>query len=211
MIPKMVAHRGFMENYPENSLLGLEMALRAGACMIEFDVQLSADHQLLVLHDSDFERTAGKPDSVFELKRDDIANISVHEPKRFGNKFLPTPVPTLEQVMALLKKYTEATAFVEIKNESLDRWGFEFVMYKLQAALEASASQCVIIANSFKAMQDVKQRGLCRTGWVLKFFDEEHQKLAQQLKPDYLIRDVVRGCCTISPTLSWHYNGRSVV
>ena len=187
MIPELVAHRGFMENYPENSLLGLEMALRAGACMLEFDVQLSADHQLIVLHDSNFERTAGRPDSVFDLKQDNISNISVHEPHRFGDQFLPTPVPTLKQVMTLLKKFPAATAFVEIKDESLDRWGLEFVMYKLQEALKPYASQCVVIAYNLKALQDVKQRGFCRSGWVLTSFNDEYQQLAQQLKPDYLI------------------------
>lgn len=187
MIPKLVAHRGYMHDYPENSLLGLEKALEAGACMVEFDVQLSADHQVLVMHDSDFERTAGKPDSLFELKQADIKKISVHEPKRFGNKFSPTPVPTLKQVMDLIKKFPDATAFVEIKDESLERWGFEFVMYKLHETLKPYASQCVVIAYTLKAVQDVKQRGICRTGWILKSFDDEHQQLAQQLKPDYMI------------------------
>ena len=187
MIPKLVAHRGFMENYPENSLLGLEMALRAGACMLEFDVQMTADNQLIVLHDSDFERTAGRPDSVFDLKQDDIKNISVHEPQRFGDQFLPTPVPTLNQVMDLIKQFPEATAFVEIKDESLDRWSLEFVMYKLLKVLEPYAAQCVIIAYSIRALQNVKQRGFCPTGWVLTSFNDEHQQLVQQLKPDYLI------------------------
>jgi glycerophosphoryl diester phosphodiesterase len=187
VIPKLVAHRGYMQDYPENSLSGIEQALRAGACMVEFDVQLSADHQLFVLHDTDFERTAGRPDSVFDLKQADIKKISVHEPQRFGSKFKPTPVPTLKQMMDLIKKYPEATAFVEIKDESLDRWGFEFVMYKLHEVLKPYASQCAVIAYNIKAVQDVKQRGLCRTGWVLTSFNEEHQLLAQQLKPDYLI------------------------
>jgi len=187
VIPILVAHRGYMQNYPENSLLGIEEALRAGACMIEFDVQLSADHQMIILHDTDFERTAGRSDSVFDLKQTDIKKISVHEPQRFGDKFLPTPVPTLSQVMDLVKKFPEVTAFVEIKNESLDRWGFEFVMYKLHETLKPYASQCVVIAYSLKAVQDVKQRGLCRTGWVLTSFDDEHRQHAQELKPDYLI------------------------
>jgi glycerophosphoryl diester phosphodiesterase len=187
MIPQLVAHRGFMQNYPENSLLGIEEALNAGACMIEFDVQLSADHQIFVLHDSNFERTAGRPDSIFEMNKSDIKKISVHEPHRFGDKFKKTPVPTLKQVMDLVKKFPKATAFVEIKDESLERWTLEFVMYQLQKILEPYASQCVVISYNLKAVRNVKQRGLCRAGWVFTTFDEENQLLAQQLKPDYLI------------------------
>ncbi|MGB5604522.1 MAG: glycerophosphodiester phosphodiesterase family protein, partial [Gammaproteobacteria bacterium] len=59
MIPVLVAHRGYMEKYPENSLSSIEAALQAGACMVEFDVQMDANGQLLLLHDDNFKRTAG--------------------------------------------------------------------------------------------------------------------------------------------------------
>jgi len=187
MIPKLVAHRGFMENYPENSLLGLEMSLKAGACMVEFDVQMNADHELVVVHDSDLQRTAGLADSVFNLTASELSSVSVHEPERFGNKFLKTPVPTLKQVMELVTGYPSATAFVEIKDESLTRWGLDHVMDVLQKELEPYASQSVIIAYSLNALQVVKQRGLYPTGWVLGIFDEASHQKANQLNPQYLI------------------------
>lgn len=187
MIPKLVAHRGYMGGYPENSMLGLEMALKAGACMVEFDVQMSADHELIVLHDSDFQRTAGLTESVFDLKTSELSHISVHEPERFGDRFLKTPVPTLKQVMELVAGYPAVTAFVEIKDESLSQWGLDHVMDTLQNVLEPFVSQSVIIAYNFSALQYVKQRGLYPTGWVLDVFDETRHQNADQLKPKYLI------------------------
>lgn len=187
MIPKLVAHRGYMENYPENSLLGLEMSLKAGACMLEFDVQMNADHEFVVLHDSDLQRTAGMDGSVFDLKCSEFLLVSVHEPERFGDKFLKTPVPTLKQVMELLAAYPTATAFVEIKDESLTQWGLDHVMDALQKELQPYASQSVIIGYNLNALQTVRQHGLYSTGWVVDVFDEDNHQKADQLNPEYLI------------------------
>ena len=41
--PQLIAHRGYSECYPENTLVGLEAALSAGANCVEFDVQFSSD------------------------------------------------------------------------------------------------------------------------------------------------------------------------
>ena len=187
MIPKLVAHRGYMQNYPENTLLAAEMALQAGASMIELDVQMTNDQQFVVLHDSNFKRTSGSSISVFDIKLKEITEISVHEPKRFGDQFKPTSVPLLTQVMDLLKQYPEATAFIEIKNASLDYWGLEFVIDTLQQTLKPCASQCVITAFSYEALQKVKHDGLYRTGWVLTHFNEQYHLKAKKLKPDYII------------------------
>jgi glycerophosphoryl diester phosphodiesterase len=176
-----------MENYPENSLLGLEMALKAGACMVEFDVQMSADHQLVVLHDGNLVRTAGTNKSIFDLTLNELSVISVHEPDRLGEGFYETPVPTLEQVMKLICNYPAAIAFVEIKDESLEYWGLEYIMSELQKSLEPYSSQAVIIAYNMEALTYVKQQGQFATGWVVTAFDESHHEKAKQLRPEYLI------------------------
>ena len=56
--PRLVAHRGFSERYPENTRIGLKAALQAGADAIEFDVQFSKDGIPMVIHDNTLQRTA---------------------------------------------------------------------------------------------------------------------------------------------------------
>lgn len=187
MIPRLVAHRGYMEHYPENSMLGLEMALKTGACMIELDVQMNADHDLVVLHDSDFQRTAGIEQSIFDVRTAELIQISVHEPERFGDKFLQTPVPMLKQVMEMIARYPKATVFVEIKDESFEQWGLDCVMDALLGELQSYASQSVVISYNLDALECVKQRKLYLTGWVLHSFDQSSLQTAKRLKPDYLI------------------------
>ena len=206
MIPILVAHRGYMHEYPENSYLGLKKALDAGACMIEFDVQVSADRELVVIHDADLNRTAGVDQSVFEMTMSELGMISVHEPERFGDDFYPTTIPELQQIMTLVASYPNATAFVEIKDESLDRWGLEWVMDKLQQALKPYAKQVAIISFNYEAMTLVKQNNIFPAGWVLELFDRNHRELAEELEPAYLICNHKKIPDGISPWLGpWQW------
>lgn len=187
MIPRLVAHRGDMRRYPENSLPGLEAALRAGACAIEFDLQMSADGHLVVVHDSDFQRTAGRPLSVFEADRQALASVSVHEPARFGDTFAPLAVPLLDEVLALLSRCPRASAFVEIKTQSLRHWGVAPVMDALLNSLEPCRRQCVVISFHFDALAYARRHGDVPLGWVIPRFDAHGRQRASALRPDYLI------------------------
>jgi len=185
VIPVLVAHRGYMEKYPENSLSSIEAALQAGACMIEFDLQMDANGQLLMLHDDNFMRTAGLSADIF--KQQDYAQISVHEPQRLGDAFKPEPVATLAQVLQLLLRYRQATAFVEIKDESLQHWGVERVMDELMSSLAQARRQCVIISDSLEALIYTANVSDYPTGWVIHRYDAVHHELADRHAPDYLI------------------------
>ncbi|GGD89730.1 glycerophosphodiester phosphodiesterase [Paenibacillus nasutitermitis] len=55
--PLIVAHRGASGNAPENTMAAFELAARLGADYIEFDVQLSKDGELVVIHDRKVDRT----------------------------------------------------------------------------------------------------------------------------------------------------------
>jgi len=52
-VPQLVAHRGDMQQYPENSWPALRAAVEAGACWLEFDVQMCADGSFVLLPHSE--------------------------------------------------------------------------------------------------------------------------------------------------------------
>lgn len=186
-IPQLVAHRGYLEHYPENTWRGLEAALQAGACWLEFDIQMSRDGVFVLLHDDSFERTAGIDRSIFDSDSRQT-DISVHEPRRFGNRFSPTPVAALVDILHKLTAHPAARALVEIKQESLDHWGLDSVMQKLAPLLGAHLPQCVLISYSRDALAWCRERyRQIPIGWVLERYDSEHRDAAGTLKPDYLI------------------------
>ena len=78
------AHRGASDTHPENTLAAFREAIRLGAHMIEFDVALTKDDQLVLMHDSTLDRTTnGKgPVSGFtlnELKTVSYTHLRAHE------------------------------------------------------------------------------------------------------------------------------------
>ena len=185
--PQLVAHRGFLLRYPENTWLGLQQALDAGACWLEFDIQMCADGQFVLLHDGDFSRTADQAVSLFECTASDTQRISVHEPQRFGQTFAPLPPPLLEAVLQRLAGYPDCRAMVEIKQESLQHWGLTRVMDALLQALEPYRPGCVLISYSEQALVHARRNSDIDIGWVLQRYDEEHRRTAQTLRPDFLI------------------------
>lgn len=55
--PLVIAHRGASAHAPENTLAAFRLALEQGADGVELDVQLSADGEVVICHDSSVERT----------------------------------------------------------------------------------------------------------------------------------------------------------
>ncbi len=184
---KLVAHRGDNTNYPENSYAALEAALKAGALNIEFDIQVNADGALLVFHDTDFKRVANLDVSIFDLSNDQIRALSAHLPDRFGDKFLPTQVSCLDEILGLLQRYPQVHAFIEVKRESLARWGLVEVLDKILEALRGFESQVTIISFSSSAIKYIQQHSKFRSGFVFYQYNECTRNLATILQPDYLI------------------------
>jgi len=186
-IPHLVAHRGQMESFPENTLISLESALLSGAAYIEFDVQCTADGQLVVFHDTDLLRTTGVQGNLFEMSYDELRNIRAHEPDRFSLAFFNQHIPLLSDVIQLLQAHPRATAFVEIKEETLEQYGTGQIMPDLLKALDIIHSQCVIISYDKSAIEYTKNHSDFLTGWVLHKYDNTNHALAKKLIPDYLI------------------------
>lgn len=186
-IPHLVAHRGQMEHYPENTLIGLESALQSGACFIEFDVQSTADNRLIVMHDAKLKRTTGVEGNLFEMAHHELENIRAHEPERFSQAFIDQRIPDLNDVIRLLQRYPKAKAFVEIKEASLNHFGRETIMSALLKELAIIHPQCIIISFDYEAIRYVKKHSDYLTGWVLHAYDDNSHKQADILNPDYLI------------------------
>src|SRR3989304_3787971 len=53
----IIAHRGASAYEPENTLRSFKRAFELGADMIEFDVRLSRDRHLVIMHDEKVDRT----------------------------------------------------------------------------------------------------------------------------------------------------------
>jgi glycerophosphoryl diester phosphodiesterase len=60
--PLIIGHRGLAGSYTENTLRSEQAAKSAGADMLEYDIYISSDGELFVLHDETLERLFDRPD-----------------------------------------------------------------------------------------------------------------------------------------------------
>ena len=103
---KMIGHRGAKGEYPENTLGSIELALKRGCDGVEIDIHLSQDGQLAVIHDETLFRTTGEKGFVKEKKFSELRELDAGK----GEK-----IPSLREVLDLVKGFPKAIIFVEIK------------------------------------------------------------------------------------------------
>ena len=197
-IPQLVAHRGFMKSYPENTRLSILKAMDHGACFVEFDVQMTNDNKLVVIHDDTLERTSQSKGSVLEMDFSELITRRVGEPDRFGDLFTDEPIIELRTMMETISARHEVHAFVEIKVESLVHFGHNRVMTQIFSELENYRDRSTIISFDIKAVQIARQEEWS-TGWVLHKYDNAHHQQSQQLQPDYLICNFKKISATQAP------------
>lgn len=95
----LCAHRGAMATHPENTVPAFLEALRIGAHMIEFDVQLTKDGRLVLMHDSTVDRTTNGRGKVSDLTLAEIKALDAGVKK--GPAFSGVRVPTFEEALAV--------------------------------------------------------------------------------------------------------------
>jgi glycerophosphoryl diester phosphodiesterase len=115
--PLVIAHRGDSAHRPENTLSAFASALELGAELVEMDVQLTRDGNVVVMHDASVDRTTDGHGRLRELTLREVRKLSAGYPVRFGATFSGERVPTLTEVLALLRD--RARAMIEIKSESV--------------------------------------------------------------------------------------------
>ena len=87
---------------PENTLVSFEEAVRRGADLVEMDVQLSADHAVVVMHDTSVERTTDGSGFVRDLPWKKIKTMDAGA--WFGPQHAEEFVPSLEMVIGKFRQ-----------------------------------------------------------------------------------------------------------
>jgi glycerophosphoryl diester phosphodiesterase len=97
---EIVSHRGARFEAPENTVAGFEHAIRIGMTTVEFDVHLTKDGQLAVIHDATVDRTTNGTGAVGDLTMDELRALDARSVHTDWPEL--TPVPTLEETLIAL-------------------------------------------------------------------------------------------------------------
>lgn len=157
-LPALIAHRGYAVRYPENSLPGLEAALRSGVRHLEVDVQLSADGIPVLFHDDDLKRICDVPGAVHECDLAALERLSAGERDRFGARFADNRVARLAELGELLGANPGVTSFIEAKQVAIDHFGVDAVLDAIDGVLAPVAARCVLISFSLPLLSRARER-----------------------------------------------------
>src|SRR5581483_12322279 len=102
-----------MGHCPENTLAAFERAAMLGATWVELDVHLSADDQLVVIHDERLERTTNGQGDVREHTLAELRALDAGA--WFGPGYAGQRIPTLDEVLDWARR-RQIAVDVEIKN-----------------------------------------------------------------------------------------------
>ena len=111
--PRICAHRGFNTIAPENSLPAFGAAIALGADEIEFDLRLTADGEVISLHDARLERISdgegpAEKKTLAELQQLDFGS-------RFGETFRGLKVLRFEEILRKFACHTVMNVHLKTK------------------------------------------------------------------------------------------------
>lgn len=184
--PKLVAHRGLPNKFPENTLTGYKAAIAAGAKYLETDIQLTSDQIPVLFHDRDFKRLCNTEGAIQMYTLPELHDVHAMGFDKFGYKFSRTHIPALDDFVKLLQQHPDVKAFVEIKRNSIDYFGISPVVAAILKSLRPVTSQCIIISYSIPALLAVRDYGYPAIGGITNNWSTRNNTELAELKADFL-------------------------
>ena len=205
-------HRGARGNFPENTLPAFDFALRTGANVLEFDLQVTKDLKVVVGHDPILNQEIcldknhqplKKPVAVYQLTFQELRDFDCGalKPLRFPKqKSVPgTPMPALDDVISLVLHSDAADA--------------EDVRFNMEIKYDASHPELAPDRETFsKLVLNRIDHWKIRDRVIIQSFDFDvlkmiHQKdpelslsyLSETLNEDRITRTIASGARTLSP------------
>lgn len=99
----LIAHRGMEDTHPENTLLAFKAALKLGMG-VEFDLSMTSDNHVVVIHDDTVDRTTGGTGRVSQMTLAELQELDAGSWK--DEKYAGAKIPTFEEVLGLISAHS---------------------------------------------------------------------------------------------------------
>jgi len=162
MKTKIIGHRGGVAGYPENTLAAFKKAVELGADGVEFDVHLTKDGEIVVIHDESIERTMNGSGLVKDHTLAELRAMNVGE--FFSRDFKEQKIPTLREVLEVVKDLEIIN--IELKNY-LVYPNFEEKVLKLVNEFEIRDKVIISSFNHYSLEKTKKIQPTIKTGALM--------------------------------------------
>ncbi len=120
------AHRGGLDEVPENTLVAFEYAWGIPGAVPEVDLRTTQDGVIVCIHDETPARTTNAPAEWKDKPVKEIPSATLRTWDAgawFDPKYAGTPVPTLDELFTALKRDPAQRLYLDIKAVELDQLG----------------------------------------------------------------------------------------
>jgi glycerophosphoryl diester phosphodiesterase len=140
--PVIFGHRGACALAPENTIASFKLAVEHMADFIELDAKLSADGEVMVIHDQTVDRTTNGSGRVNQLTLAQLKELDAGG--KFDKKFSGEKIPTLDEVFKAVGK--EIFVNVELTNYASKN---DDLVTKVVAIIKANQMESQVLFSSF--------------------------------------------------------------
>lgn len=154
--PLVMAHRGGMGLWPENTLYAFERAAKIGVDVMEIDVRQTKDGEIVVIHDEIVDRVSDGKGAVANLTLDELKSLdfAYHFVKNGGEKpELRGAGVTISTLREVLKSLPDLYFNIDIKVDSAD-----FVRSVLKLVREEGMLDKVVIGSFYDDIVNLVNR-----------------------------------------------------
>ena len=151
--PMIMAHRGFSEMAPENTIPAFQMCIDEDFSAAELDVQMLKDGTIIVMHDDNLKRTTGIDKNVWEVTYDEIKDLD--NGSFFDERYEGTRIPTLDEVIKLAGSGKDKLYLnIEIKRNGHD----DGIAEKVIQIIEDNnyMNNCDITSQDYSTLEEVR-------------------------------------------------------
>lgn len=199
------AHRGYCHQYPENTLLAFNGAMKAGYDGIEFDVFQTKTGDLMVFHDATTNRMCRKRQSILNVGVKNRSNYPIRSGKNIKkySKKGKVLMPTFEETVAAMAP-KKAFLYINLKgcgnytSSGVDSMVGILKKYHME-------NSCVVFCGHYGLMKKFEKKGIA-TGYLdtgtsqrqvysnLKTAIKKKMKCYVVFNPSYVNKKVVDLC-----------------
>ncbi len=149
---QIIAHRGYSDVFPENTLEAFGGAIDIGADYIELDVQRTGDGQIVVFHDGDLLRITGAEGRIADYSYEELLQMDAGS--WFSGSFAGAHIPTLEEALTLIGE-SDLKVYLELKDIGQ---ADEFVEAVVETARQCGMeNRCVFASFNYQYLAQIKE------------------------------------------------------
>ena len=187
--PTVFAHRGSSAYAPENTLAAFLLAIDQNADGIELDAKLTADGQVVVIHDDTVDRTTNGTGRIKSLTLTELKSFDA------GSKFQPVfkseTVPTLVEVFETIGNKllinVELTNNTSPLDELPEKVAALIKKFHLEASVLVSSFNMIALIRTRNLLPNIPLGLLTHRGYAQATFQSRLVRFGPQLAlhPDY--------------------------